>query len=217
VGSPYLAQTLRSQGVLLNTYYGTAHNSQPNYVAQISGQGPNAQMQADCQVYSQVVATSTATSGQVVGNGCVFPSSVPNLTGSWSQSSCRGMGYREDMATPCRHPALNAPDPNQQAKFDDATVRSFLPLLVRRYVREELQANLAHAYIWSVTLAPADGHHGIGEIDPVHRIRPPAGNGRETHTEPADREGWPRGTWADQWKRRRYEQRPRVSQPWAPW
>ena len=31
------------------------------------------------------------------------------------------------------------------AKFDDATVRSFVPLLVRRYVREELHASLAHA------------------------------------------------------------------------
>ncbi len=50
--APYLARTLRSQGVLLNTYYGTAHNSQPNYVAQICGQGPNPQMQGDCQIYS---------------------------------------------------------------------------------------------------------------------------------------------------------------------
>ena len=40
------SQTLRAKGVLLNTYYGTAHNSQPNYVAQISGQGPNPEMQA---------------------------------------------------------------------------------------------------------------------------------------------------------------------------
>ena len=31
------------------------------------------------------------------------------------------------------------------AKFDDATVRSFVPLLVRRYVREELHANLAQS------------------------------------------------------------------------
>jgi len=31
------------------------------------------------------------------------------------------------------------------AKFDDATVRSFVPLLVRRYVREELRANLTNA------------------------------------------------------------------------
>jgi hypothetical protein len=31
------------------------------------------------------------------------------------------------------------------AKFDDAAVRSFVPLLVRRYVREELHASLANA------------------------------------------------------------------------
>ena len=31
------------------------------------------------------------------------------------------------------------------AKFEDANVRSFVPLLVRRYVRDELQARLAHA------------------------------------------------------------------------
>ena len=31
------------------------------------------------------------------------------------------------------------------AKFDNATVRSFVPLLVRRYTREELRANLTNA------------------------------------------------------------------------
>jgi len=31
------------------------------------------------------------------------------------------------------------------ATFDNATVRSFVPLLVRRYVREELRANLTNA------------------------------------------------------------------------
>lgn len=31
------------------------------------------------------------------------------------------------------------------AKFTDATVRSFVPLLVRRYVRDELQERLEHA------------------------------------------------------------------------
>ena len=54
--APYLARTLRAKGVLLNTYYGTAHNSQPNYVAQVSGQGPNPDMQGDCQVYADFVA-----------------------------------------------------------------------------------------------------------------------------------------------------------------
>jgi hypothetical protein len=30
------------------------------------------------------------------------------------------------------------------AQFDEATVRSFVPLLVRRYVNDELQERLAH-------------------------------------------------------------------------
>jgi hypothetical protein len=37
----YLSQTLRPQGVLLSRYYAIAHASLPNYIAQISGQGPN--------------------------------------------------------------------------------------------------------------------------------------------------------------------------------
>ncbi|GAA1236135.1 alkaline phosphatase family protein [Oryzihumus leptocrescens] len=117
--APYLAQTLRSQGVLLNTYYGTAHNSQPNYVAQISGQGPNAQMQGDCQVYSQFAQTGTAAPGQAVGNGCVFPASVPNLTDQLKSKGLAWRGYMEDMGTPCRHPALNATDDTQKARVGD--------------------------------------------------------------------------------------------------
>ena len=54
--APYLSKTLRRQGQLLTQYYGTAHNSLPNYIAQISGQGPNAQTQGDCQTYSRLRA-----------------------------------------------------------------------------------------------------------------------------------------------------------------
>ena len=39
--APYLAKKLRAKGVLLSSYYGTAHNSLGNYLAQISGQGPD--------------------------------------------------------------------------------------------------------------------------------------------------------------------------------
>ncbi|HTK55239.1 MAG TPA: hypothetical protein VL295_00325, partial [Gemmatimonadales bacterium] len=55
--APYLAGALRKKGVLLNYYYGTAHNSLPNYIAQISGQAPSLQTQLDCQVYSPFVST----------------------------------------------------------------------------------------------------------------------------------------------------------------
>ncbi|MCU1658947.1 MAG: phosphoesterase [Pseudonocardiales bacterium] len=117
--APYLSQTLRSKGVLLNTYYGTAHNSQPNYVAQISGQGPNLQMQLDCQLYSQFVQLGTVAPGQALGTGCVFPASVPSLPTQMSAAGLSWKGYMEDMGTPCRHPALNAQDTTQSAHVGD--------------------------------------------------------------------------------------------------
>jgi hypothetical protein len=117
--SPYLATTLRNQGVLLNSYYATAHNSEPNYVAQISGQGPNPQMQGDCQVYSSFVGAGTVSPGQAVGSGCVFPATVPSLPTQLDGRGLTWKGYLEDMGTPCRHPVLNAPDTTQKATVGD--------------------------------------------------------------------------------------------------
>ena len=115
----YLSQTLRSQGVLLSSYYGTAHNSQPNYVAQVSGQGPNSQMQADCQTYSNFSGSGTVAPGQAVGNGCVFPTSVPSLPDQLTGKGLSWRGYMEDMGTPCRHPQVGAVDDTQKAKVGD--------------------------------------------------------------------------------------------------
>ncbi len=117
--APYLAKTLRSKGVLLNTYYGTAHNSQANYIAQLSGQGPNPQMQADCQIYSSFVGTGTAAPGQAVGDGCVFPASVPSLPTQLNGRGLSWKGYLQDMATSCRHPVINTVDTTQKAKIGD--------------------------------------------------------------------------------------------------
>jgi len=44
----YLWQTLPSEGVLLKNYYGTGHSSQDNYIALVSGQGPEEDVQNDC-------------------------------------------------------------------------------------------------------------------------------------------------------------------------
>jgi len=76
----YLNHTLRPAGALLTQYYGVAHNSLPNYLAQISGQAPNPQTQADCQVYSDFIAAGPVVAPQqVVGNGCVYPATVKTL------------------------------------------------------------------------------------------------------------------------------------------
>lgn len=117
--APYLSKTLRGQGVLLNQYFGTAHNSLPNYIGQISGQGPNPQTQGDCQIYSPFVETQTAPPGQAVGEGCVYPADVPTLAGQLTSAGRSWKGYMEDMGTPCRHPELGAVDDTQKAKVGD--------------------------------------------------------------------------------------------------
>jgi len=117
--APYLSTALRSKGVLLNQYFGTAHNSLPNYLGQISGQGPNPQTQADCQTYSPFVGAQTVPPGQAVGQGCVYPASVPTLAGQLTSSGRSWKGYMEDMGAPCRHPAPGAIDGTQKAKVGD--------------------------------------------------------------------------------------------------
>jgi hypothetical protein len=114
--APYLAKTLRGKGVLLTDYYGTAHHSLPNYVAQISGQGPNAATQGDCPTYSVFRASRPAVAPQqVVGSGCVYPRSVRTLPGQLTAAGLSWKGYLEDMARPCQHATLGARDPWQAA------------------------------------------------------------------------------------------------------
>jgi hypothetical protein len=115
--SPYLAGPLRRKGVLLNSYYATAHNSLPNYIAQISGQAPNVPTQADCQVYSMFVPTGppVAPGRQAVGTGCVLPKDVRSLPRQLTHAKLSWRGYMEQMRKPCRHPRLGSPDPTQHA------------------------------------------------------------------------------------------------------
>jgi hypothetical protein len=117
--APYLSRTLRAKGQLLTQYYGTAHNSLPNYVAQVSGQGPNPQTQGDCQYYTDFVQTGTAAPGQAVGNGCVYPAGVKTVADQLDAKGLTWRGYLEDMGTPCRHPAANAADDTQKARPGD--------------------------------------------------------------------------------------------------
>ncbi len=115
----YLSKTLRAQGVLLSEYYGIAHHSAPNYLAQISGQGPNPLTEADCTTYGPFRQTGTAAPGQVVGTGCVYPTSVPTVAGQLTAAGKTWKGYMEDMQTPCEHPELGAKDDHHSATVGD--------------------------------------------------------------------------------------------------
>jgi hypothetical protein len=89
-GSPatYLNGTLRPEGELLQNYYAIGHNSLDNYIAQVSGQAPTEDTQADCAdngfAFANVLPgtpdpNQTGNPGQVDGEGCVYPSSVQTI------------------------------------------------------------------------------------------------------------------------------------------
>ena len=86
----YLNQTLLKQGELIPNYFATSHVSLGNYISQISGQGPTPAINNDCLNLSSLrnppilgaftditpgidAVDQIAFPGQVVGDGCVFP------------------------------------------------------------------------------------------------------------------------------------------------
>jgi len=119
--APYLSQTLKAQGLLLDQYFAVAHVSLPNYVAEISGQGPSKATQSDCiAAYSEFAQTGTGTDGQALGDGCVYPSSVKTIADQLTAKKLTWKGYMEDMPAPCTHPVIGAADDHVVAKADGA-------------------------------------------------------------------------------------------------
>ena len=133
---PYLATYLPSQGALLTNYYGTGHESNDNYIAMVSGQGPNPQNQADCQIFDDFVGSGPALFGQAVGTGCVYPSTVPTVGNQLTENGLNWKGYMEDMGNvpgrepaTCGHPALNSQDGTQSAVANDGYVTRHDPFV----------------------------------------------------------------------------------------
>ncbi|HET7529410.1 MAG TPA: alkaline phosphatase family protein [Mycobacteriales bacterium] len=115
----YLSATLASEGTLLTQYYGVAHLSNPNYLAMVSGQGPNALTQSDCQDYVDFEPSPAVFdprgNGQAVGQGCVFPANVPTIADQLTAKGFTWHGYMEDMGNDttrepahCGEPAFSA-------------------------------------------------------------------------------------------------------------
>jgi phosphatidylinositol-3-phosphatase len=140
----YLNHTLVPEGELLQNYYATGHVSLDNYVAQVSGQAPTPLTDSDCisttagSEYVNVTPgtpdpNSTAYPGQVDGNGCIYPSSVPTIASQLDAVDPPAGGtdvaawrqYAEDMGnsptrdggasdplggTDCAHPTVGGTD-----------------------------------------------------------------------------------------------------------
>ena len=117
-GSPakYLNGTLRPQGQLLTQYFGIGHASLGNYIAQISGQAPNPQTQADCANFSDFVSTGTGDYQQALGQGCVYPAAVQTIADQLTAAGKTWKAYQQDIANSptqpktCRHPPIGEVD-----------------------------------------------------------------------------------------------------------
>jgi phosphatidylinositol-3-phosphatase len=125
--APYLANTLKRKGAFVPNYYATGHLSNANYIAMVSGQSPNLQNQADCQIFNDVTPGTTMSNGQAFGTGCVYPPGVETIGTQLGHAGYQWKGYMEDMnaiapkgkQAPCRHPAVGQRDPWQSATPTD--------------------------------------------------------------------------------------------------
>ena len=123
---PYLAQTLPSQGALLEDYFATGHESNDNYISLVSGQPANAANQADCPIFSDFVGGSLGSGGIESGAGCVYPPEVQDIGSQLTAKRLKWRAYMEDMgndpnreAAACGHPVLNSSDETQKAEAGD--------------------------------------------------------------------------------------------------
>jgi hypothetical protein len=78
-GHAYLSKTLANEGELITQYDAVATSPLANEVALISGQGPTEQTIANCPAYADITPATTGKLGQVLGSGCLYPSSTETL------------------------------------------------------------------------------------------------------------------------------------------
>ncbi|HEY2571511.1 MAG TPA: alkaline phosphatase family protein, partial [Solirubrobacteraceae bacterium] len=164
---PYLAQTLPAQGALLEDYYATGHESNDNYLSLVSGQPPNAQTQADCQIFSEFAGGLELPGGVEAGEGCVYPSSVQNVGTQLSAAGRKWKAYEQDMgndpareSAACGHPALNAVDETQKAQVGDGYAARHDPFVYFHSVIDDQAYCNEHV----VALGASDGTMPAGAL-----------------------------------------------------
>lgn len=101
--APYLARTLVEKGELLSNYYAVTKGDLANQIALLSGQGPTAETALDCPVYADLLPGTISATGQVEGNGCVYPAATATLPGQLTEKKLKSKAYVEGRLAPCVH------------------------------------------------------------------------------------------------------------------
>jgi hypothetical protein len=103
---PYLATTLRPQGLLLTNYKLLGEAAPANAIASVAGQPPNASTQAGCPTYNEIPATAEANKrGLIATSGCVYPVMTLTLPDQLGSSQHTWRGYFEGMVDESGKPA----------------------------------------------------------------------------------------------------------------
>ncbi len=127
----YLTGTLEKQGELLLRYYAVAHEGLADGIALLSGQGPTEATAANCPTYINISPVSSDSDGQVLGSGCVYPSSTQTLMSQLGAKHLTWKAYVEGIdegpGTPsaCAHPTSGAADPSATVPAAGATVPGY--------------------------------------------------------------------------------------------
>jgi hypothetical protein len=123
--APYL-RSLESKGTLLTGFQSLGASELADYLAMVSGQGPDADTSGDCATYAEFPQSAAAQpDGVVRGNGCVYPETALTIGDQVTASGHFWRAYVADMGTQtCAHPNSNASDgdalPGTQPGYDTA-------------------------------------------------------------------------------------------------
>ena len=101
----YLAGTLEKKGELLLRYDAVAHEQLANGIALVSGQGPTAADGGELPDLRAVRDGRPGADGQVLGSGCVYPSSMQTVGGQLAAKHLKWRAYVEGIDEPGTAPA----------------------------------------------------------------------------------------------------------------
>jgi hypothetical protein len=107
----YLNKTLPREGELVPAYYAVAGSPLANEIALLSGQGPTQQTAANCPTYNALTATGAGYKDQLLGDGCVYPTTTKTLFDQLTAAHRTWRAYVEGMSKACSHPGLGASEP----------------------------------------------------------------------------------------------------------
>lgn len=107
--APYL-RSLETKGTFLSEDESLRSSELADYLAMVSGQGPNADTSAGCTTYAEFpTGTAAARDGLVPGTGCIYPETALTIGDQVTASGHVWKAYIADMGNQtCAHPNSNA-------------------------------------------------------------------------------------------------------------